>query len=277
MKITEYSSVSKLTKTNVMLLDGPEGTKIISGSDLPFAIMDLCGPEMHRMVYRGKNLGTNVTVDQKAAIQNGTFEDLWLGDYWEISDVKWRIVDFDYWYRCGDTEFTSHHVVVMPDAHLYTAKMNDTSTTTGGYTGSSMYTTGLTQAKTVITQAFGSNVLSHRDYLINAVTSGYPSAGAWTDSTVELPNEVMIYGSYIYTPAGNGTIDVKRYTNNRTQLALFAVCPKFINANPDGERISYWLRDVASATAFVRVASYGPSTNTAASTEYGVRPVFAIG
>lgn len=62
-----------------------------------------------------------------------------------------------------------------------------------------MYTSNLANAKTIINSAFGSAVLTHREYLTNAVTNGYPSAGAWFDSNVELPNEIMIYGSLVYT------------------------------------------------------------------------------
>lgn len=277
MKITEYTSTTKIGATDVLLTDGTNGTRIISGANLPYAIMDLCGPQMHRMTFRGKSLGATLTSEQKTAIKAGTFDDLWLGDYWTINSVNWRIVDFDYWYNVGDTAFTSHHAVIMPDTSLYTAKMNDTSITTGGYTGSQMYTTNLTSAKEMINTAFGSNVLTHREYLINEVTSGYPSAGAWTNSTVELPNEPMIYGSYIYTPAGNGTIVVKRYTNSQKQLALFMIAPQFINMTTAGTRVGYWLRDVVSASRFARVTDYGPVAETASSLEYGVRPVFAIG
>ena len=140
-----------------------------------------------------------------------------------------------------------------------------------------MYTTNLGSAKTAITSAFSTNVLSHRDYLITTVTAGIPSAGEWGDSTVELPNEIMIYGSSVYTPASNGTTIAKRYTTGRTQLALFNVAPKFINSTEGGQRTNYWLRDVASDQRFVCVTDYGPVTDTAASLEYGVRPVFAIG
>lgn len=277
MKITEYPQITSLADDNVFVVDGPEGTKHIKVEDVPFALMDVANVVMHRQIFRGKNLGTSVTTEQKTAIQNGTFTDLWLGDYWVINGVNWRIADFDYWYYTGDTSFTNHHLVIIPDTSLYSAKMNDTSTTSGGYTGSAMYTTNLTNAKSTINSAFGDAVLNHRDYLINAVTSGYPSAGAWTNSTVELPNEMMIFGAMIYTPAGNGTTVVKRYTTARTQLALFNVAPQFIHTTTTGQRISYWLRDVVSDSRFVRVAEYGSSTETAASLEYGVRPVFPIG
>ena len=277
MKITAYPSTKQLSDTDALLIDGSDGTRYVPGTDIPFAIADLASVHTHRMFFRGKNLGTSVSTEQKAAIQNGTFKDIWLGDYWEIGGVKYRIGDFDYWYGTGDTETTSHHVVVMPDSNLGTAAMNGSATTNGGYVGSAMYTTNMATAKSAITSAFGSNILSHREYLINTVSSGYPSAGEWTDSSIELPNEPMIFGSYIYTPSGNGVTNVKLYTNSATQLALFRVCPQFIY-KPDGAtRISYWLRDVVNGTSFVRVSSYGAPQDTSASQSYGIRPVFAVG
>ena len=230
-------------------------------------------PTMHRNIFRGKNLGTVLTAEQKTNIQNGTFKGLFLGDYWVIGGRNWRIVDFNYWYNCGDTAFTNNHLVIMPDTTLYTAQMNATNITTGGYVGSEMYTANLENAKTIVNAAFGSAVLTHREYLTNAVTSGYPSAGAWFDSDVELPNEIMMYGSLVFTPAGDGTIVVNRHTISKTQLALFSVVPKFVNI-----RASYWLRDVVSASYFARVSRIGFTTyNYAASNSLGVRPVFAIG
>ena len=236
------------------------------------------GAGAHNAIYRGKNLGTVVTAEQFAAIKDGTFRDLYIGDYWVIGGVTWRIVDFNYWMGSGDTELTTPHIVVMPDSNLDTGAMNTSATTTGGYTGSAMYTTNMANAKTLVTSAFGDAVLTHREYLINAVTSGYASGGAWTDSGVDLPNELMIYGSHIYAAAGDGTTNVKRYTNSATQLALFRVAPRFIN-KPDGAsaRISYWLRDIVNASSFVRVSSYGAPQDTSASQSYGIRPVFAIG
>lgn len=169
---------------------------------------------MRRNIYRGKNLGTSVTPAQKTAITTGTFEDMYVGDYWVINGVIWRIADINYWYNCGDTSFTKNHLVMVPDSPLYATKMNETDITTGGYVGSKMYTEGLNQAKTTIQTAFRDLLLTHREILINAVTNGYPSGGAWLNSTVELMNEIMVYGSYINTPGGTGSIIVNRYTIN---------------------------------------------------------------
>ena len=272
MKITEYPTITTLTGDNVFLVDGTNGTKKISATDLVLATMQLISPENKRSIFRGKNLGTSLSVTQKAAIQDGTFKELWLGDYWVINGVNWRIVDFDYWYNLGSPKFTSHHLVIMPDTALYNAKMNDTSVTTGGYTGSKMYTEYIDQAKTTVANAFSSAVLTHKDYLINAVTSGYPSNGAWTDSTVDLPSECMIYGSNISSAAMNGDGNVKKYTINKTQFSLFRIAPQYILSGN-----GYWLRDVASSTHFARIDAYGAAQITGGANDFGVRPVFAIG
>lgn len=189
-----------------------------------------------------------------------------------IGGRNWRIVDIDYWLNCGDTSFTKHHLVIMPDKSLYVAQMNETNITTGGYFDSKMYTTNLANAKTLANSAFPNSVLSHRELITNAVTNGYPSGGAWYDSTVELPNEIMMYGSHVFMPAGNGTTIVYRYTTNNSQLALMAACPRFIKT-----RETYWLRDVVSAADFASVGYYGHATCSGASSSLGVRPVFPIG
>lgn len=270
MKITEYSKVQSLSEDNVFLVDGTAGTKTIAATDLPFFLMDMWGPEMHRTIFRGKNLGNTFSSKQKAEIQNGTFKDLWLGDYWVINGINWRIVDIDYWYGTGSPVWNTHHLVIMPDTALYNSVMNDTSATTGGYVGSKMYISGLANAKSTITSAFGSNVLTHKEFLINAVTSGYPSAGAWYDSTVEIPSENMMMGTFAFAAANDGAGNTKCYTNSKTQLALMAVCPRFIN-------VGTWLRDVVSSGHFSRIDTNGGITSSGAANSFGVRPVFAIG
>lgn len=226
----------------------------------------------HRNVYRGKNLGTSVTSAQKAAIQAGTFDDLFIGDYWVINGATWVIADMDYFYNCGDTTFTKHHLVIVPNGKLYDAKMNDSDVTTGGYVGSKMYNENLNSAKATISAAFGDMVLSHREYLTNAVTDGYPSAGGWFDSTVELMNEIMVYGAYVHAPANNEVTTHTRYTVAKQQLSLFALNPKAIN-----DRTTIWLRDVVSATDFAIVVGNSIAYHGGASNSIGVRPEFCIG
>lgn len=272
MKITEFPKVTELKKTNVFLLDGPDGTKGIMGEHFPFEVMNLAGAEIHRMFFRGKNLGGSLTTAQKAAIQDGSFKDLWLGDYWTIGGIRWRIWDFDYWLNCGDTSFTKHHLVIMPDTCLYNAQMNTSNVTTGGYVGSAMYTSNLANAKTTFRSAFGDALLTHRNLFVNAVSNGRPSAGAWYDSVVDLPNEPMMYGSHFFVPGSDGSNVPYRYTIDKQQLALAQYGPRFVNI-----RATYWLRDVVSSAYFALVNYVGNTFYANASSSCGVRPVAAVG
>lgn len=225
----------------------------------------------HNAIYRGKNLGTSVTAAQYAAIAAGTFDDLYIGDYWTIGGVNWRIAAFDYYLNCGDTNCTTHHAVIVPDTNLYNHVMNDTHVTTGGYVGSKMYTAGLEQAKTTIKAAFNGHVLKHRVYLTNAVTDGHPSAGAWCDSEVDLMNEQMVYGCAIFMPIANGSTVYTNYRVEKSQLPLFALEPSRIC-----NRAWYWLRDVVTASHFALVYRGGDAAYRAASSSPGVRPAFCI-
>ena len=273
VNLSELTQINALTADDKLLIGTAEGNKAIGADDALFAMLDAFIPkEQRRMIYRGKNLGAVVTEEQKANIKNGTFKGFFLGDYWTIGSYTWRIVDFDYWYNCGDTAFTTPHLVIMPDKPLYNAQMNETNITTGGYTGSLMYTENLDQAKTLAASAFGDLILTHREYLTNAVTDGHASAGAWFDSTLDLPNEIMMYGCHVYAAMNNGTVIPTNYTIGKTQLALFTVVPKLIS-----NRATFWLRDVVSSARFADVLSYGYADCHGASNSLGVRPVFAIG
>ena len=273
VNLSELTQINALTADDKLLIGTAEGNKAIGADDALFAMLDAFIPkEQRRMIYRGKNLGAVVTEEQKANIKNGTFKGFFLGDYWTIGSYTWRIVDFDYWYNCGDTAFTTPHLVIMPDKPLYNAQMNETNITTGGYTGSLMYTENLDQAKTLAASAFGDLILTHREYLTNAVTDGHASAGAWFDSTLDLPNEIMMYGCHVYAAMNNGTVIPTNYTIGKTQLALFTVVPKLIS-----NRATFWLRDVVSSANFAIVDGSGAAAYYHASGSIGVRPVFAIG
>lgn len=274
MDISQLTQVNTVSASDRILLASGGSNKGITVNDAFWGILDaVISVEQRRNIFRGKNLGTAFTAAQKAEIKAGTFKGFFIGDYWSIGDRIWRIVDINYWLNSGDASCTTPHLVIIPDQSLYSAKMNETNITTGGYVGSQMYTANLANAKTLVNSAFGSaNILNHREYLTNAVTNGYPSAGAWYDSTVELPNEIMMYGSLVFTPAGDGSFVPNRYTIDKTQLALMKMYPRFINPG----RYWYWLRDVVSSAYFAGVNSYDRPSYDGASTSAGVRPVFGL-
>lgn len=229
------------------------------------------GAGAHNSIYRGKNLGTSVTATQWAAIADGSFTDLYIGDYWVIGDVTYRIAAFDYYYRTGDTVCNTHHVTLVPDGNMYTHAMNDTNVTTGGYVGSKMYTEGLEQAKTTINVAFSGHILQHRIYLTNAVANGRASGCAWCDSEVDLMCEQMVYGSGIFSPVSDGSNFSANYRVEKSQLPLFQHEPSRIC-----NRTTWWLRDVITASYFALVDDNGNATCYYASSSYGVRPAFSI-
>lgn len=229
----------------------------------------------HNSFFRGKYLGSEFTEAQSKAIQAGTFDDIFVGDYWTINGVNWRVAHLDYWLHTGDTECTTHHAVIVPDSHLYTAQMNTTSTTAGGYVGSAMYTTNLATAKSTIEKAFGSgHILKYRDLFVNTVANGKPTQQAWYDAGVELMNEMMVYGCRIDgSGVSDGSTWYANHTISKSQLKLFDLEPRF---QITSGRQWYWLRDVTSSTSFARVGGGGNSFCDYASNVGGVRPAFPI-
>ena len=284
-KFTDLSVITEAPDSAVLLIHDGSGVKQISAANLKKDVKELIntaqatinaiattGAGAHNAIYRGKSLGSAVTEAQWAAIKAGTFEDMYIGDYWTIGGVVYRIAAFDYYYRTGDTSCDSHHITLVPDGNMYTHVMNDTNITTGAYVGSKMYTEGLTQAKTTINSAFGeAHVLNHRQYLKNAVTDGYESGGSWYDSTVELMTEQNVYGGKIFGNSLNGTALAANYTVDKSQYPLFAFRPDMIS-----NRAWFWLRDVVSASVFAFVFNDGYAYYSDASDALGVRPAFSI-
>ena len=255
--------------------------KAVEGTEAKIAPLLFNNAGAHNAIYRGKSLGSTVTTAQYAAIKAGTFDDLYIGDYWTIGGVNYRIAAFDYYLNSGDTSCTTHHVVIVPDTCLYNAQMHNTSsggyeggaanTTTGGYVGSDMYKSNLEQAKTTIKSAFSGHVLKHRIYLTNAVANGRASGGAWCDSEVNLMCEQMVYGSGIFSPVSDGSNVPANYRVEKSQLPLFQHEPSRIC-----NRATWWLRDVITASSFANVGSGGNASCDGASYSFGVRPAFCI-
>lgn len=290
-KVTELTAFT--TPTDSCLIPIHDGTglkkitfanfraKAVEGTEAKIAPLLFNNAGAHNAIYRGKSLGSTVTTAQYAAIKAGTFDDLYIGDYWTIGGVNYRIAAFDYYLNSGDTSCNTHHVVIVPDTCLYNAQMHNTSsgsyesgaanTTAGGYVGSDMYKSNLEQAKTTIKSAFSGHVLKHRIYLTNAVANGRASGSAWCDSEVDLMCEQMVYGSGIFSPVSDGSNVPANYRVEKSQLPLFQHEPSRIC-----NRATWWLRDVITASRFAYVNLNGLAAYGYASNSFGVRPAFCI-
>lgn len=244
-------------------------------------------PEAHNCIIRGNDLTTQLNDGTLSKnIQNGTFHDIFVGDYFTKSysangttyNVKWIIVDIDYFYYSGDSATTAHHVVVMPDSCVQVnVNMNDTNTTSGGFINSKMWKTTIPAHVTGIVSAFGdAHVLQHRELLSNATSDTATSAAgagwtgastnwAWYDVKVNIPSEPMIYGGAVF---GSSGYDVG---NKNRQLAYFRCKPFCMN------RQWFWLQAVATSTNFCFANGYGDANylDASLSNSYGgFRPYF---
>lgn len=215
------------------------------------------GAATHNAIYRGKYLGDTVTAEQTAAIADGSFDELFIGDYWTMGGVNYRIADFDYWYRTGFPESSrveKHHAVIVPDTSIATGQMNGSNTTSGGYRNS------LTKSKMNDTISALPPEIRSRLLVHNALLDG-----TWTETSVDLMNEIMVYGCYILADNSN------KQTSENRQLSLFRMSPQARYAGGN-----YWIRNYANATDFTLVSYYGDASKDAATSTYGIRPVFAI-
>ena len=249
----------------------------------------------HNSIYRGKNLTNVYTVDEICQrISAGTFKDLYVGDYFDISittdlggaeTVRCILAGFDVFWNNGDTAFTKHHAVIVPkDCFKTKSVMNDTNVTTGGYVGSKMYKTVLPVYAAALQTALNNHILSHRELLTTAVsTTGNSNAGAgitgyasnweWKDCLVKLMSEIQVYGSTVLSSSFYDT------GCDNIQFPLFRLAPnlKVAGLGHNGSRWWYWLSAVVSAAAFANCNNNGNSNLTYAAGDGGVRPYFCIG
>ena len=141
----------------------------------------------HNGYWGGRNLTNIYTVDEICRrIANGTFEDLFIGDYFDITistsftsseKVRCILAHFDYYWMTGDTATTRHHVVIVPkNCFAATAKMNETNTTEGGYVSSNMPVTLGTYNEALKT-VFGEHEIAFKDLYSNATNDNIISMG----------------------------------------------------------------------------------------------------
>ena len=257
------------------------------------------GAEAHNAMWGGRDITAAFNAGTVSAnIANGTFKDIFPGDYITkqvtipqvLADdgttvlfdggtytVNWVVADCDYWINKGDTSTPPHHVVIVPQAPIFNARMNGTNTTEGGYAGSEMYKNVIPACATGIVGAFGSDhILTFRDSITRAVNTSSISSGApfwtgassdwgWYDAQCNLMCERMVYGMPAFSSSGWDAGVATR------QFSAFRLSEKAINYN----RAWYWLRDVVSSANFASVYGNGAAGATDASSSFGVRP-FAL-
>ena len=113
--------------------------------------------------------------------------------------------------------------------------------------------------------------MSRRIYLTTTVENGVVSNGDWFNDSVTITCEQMVYGSGIFSPVSNGSNAPADYRVEKSQLPLFQHEPSRIC-----NRMTWWLRDVITASGFAYVTSGGTANYDNAYNSRGVRPYFCI-
>ena len=247
------------------------------------------GAEAHNAMWGGRDITAAFNAGTVSAnIKNGTFKDIFPGDYITKSvtisgktyTVNWVVADCDYWINKGDqgSGMETHHAVIVPQAPIFNANMNATNTTEGGYMGSRMFKETIPACATGIVNAFGSShILTFRDLITNTVDNNVASRGycgwtgasapweVWASVQCNLMTEHMVTGAPHYSSSG---IDDEITTR---QMSAFRLSERLINYN----RQWWWLRNVVSSVNFAVAGGSGAAGTNTASNVRGVRP-FAL-
>jgi hypothetical protein len=301
-RIIEQIEQIGISDNDAFIMDNSSnGCHQISGADLKLEIMNSFDPKVaphsagfHNSLYRGKNLGTKITSDQKTVIDNGLFTGMFVGDYWTLNGRVYRIADFDTFYRCGDNGSLDHHITLVPDERLFGYQMCWTesggyeasgNTSYGGYIGCYFHTgipygqstkvvdqTGYEQMNSTVQADLTASqsvvsILSYRDWIPGSATMavGVDSTASWQDCAVELMSETMVYGEPVWASTGYSVGCCAR------QLSLFRLNPSMIHNRQD-----WWLRNATGSAYFARVDYRGPADSRSASYALGVRPLLLV-
>lgn len=253
--------------------------------------------ENHNNIFRGDDLfakGYDIN-DICAMIADGSFSDIYIGDYFTLSgdianvpcfveqigddgakslvestqtvnyDTKFRIAGLDTYLNTGDTAFTQHHAVIVPDSNIGNNRMNSANVTTGGYVGSFMFASVLPMYDAHFSAKLNNHLLSHREILSNNVTGNQASGWAWADVKINLMSEPEVCGSNLWGNKYDAGV-------NYRQFPLFRIASKYIC-----DRNWCWLKAIAGGSDFTAMTSNGNTTRNGAGVALAVRPCFCIG
>ena len=253
--------------------------------------------ENHNNIFRGDDLfakGYDIN-DICAMISDGSFSDIYIGDYFTLSgdianvpcfveqtsddgtkslvestqtvayNTKFRIAGLDTYLNTGDTAFTQHHAVIVPDKNIGTNRMNSTNTAVGGYVNSFMFASVLPVYNTHFDVKLNNHLLTHREILSSSATNSTANNWEWHDIKINLMSEPEVYGSNLWGNKYDAGV-------NYRQFPLFRIASKYIC-----DRNWCWLKAVAGGNDFTAMTSNGNATRNGARVALAVRPCFCIG
>ena len=285
VRIQDFNENLKPDTNNDFLMTFNDGSESKTRLRDAFYAMVPDGMQTHNNIFRGQNLGA-LNATHIANIQNGSFHDMFIGDYFSINGSNYVIAGINYKRHHGDNMDLGNHLVLMPSDWSKTSTqtlnpngknthyMQDTDTTAGGFAETKLYKTYLPQIQTKLESDFGSHLMKWRGVVSTHVDdSGAPDQAEWRDAKVGIPNELMVYGN---TLNGNNKNNAWYNVGDDTmQLPLFCLNPEEKNNHKVG---AFWLRDIHSGTSFAGAGIFGDTSwYGAAEVWLGVRAFFLIG
>lgn len=287
VRIQDFNENLKPDTNNDFLMTFNDGSE--SKTRLRDAFYSLVpdGAPTHNNIFRGANLGA-LNATHIANIQNGSFHDMFIGDYFSINGSNYVIAGINTKHWHGDNTSLGNHLLLMPDRFSKledgtimksdgktTHYMSDTDTTAGGFANTKLYTIYMPSIQKRLEADFGSHLLTFRECVSTHIdASGAPDKAEWRDAKLAIPSEVMVYGTTLNGNNKNGSW--YNVGDDDTQLPLFRFNPDELTNHKD---CAFWLRDIHSATEFADAGSAagGVSWTVASHTSRGVRAFFLIG
>lgn len=271
-KFDSYPVADSVLPDDLLITDGTRGTKTIRASEAIYKLLEPV-PQMHKVIWRGKNLGSRYTTAQQAAVANGTLTDIWLGDYWMADGIKWTIVDFEAANQSMQ-DLPATYLTIMPDQSIGRAEMLTSSASVAMQdTHIYKHLDGWQLYK--FEAIFGaSHILEHP-----VSFEGEWQTGSWEsmrangpigyqriNKKIALPTEIDWFGSRIITAKVNEQWSVQ--TTSTRQFAAFRMgwTPKL----PADHGI--WLHGQASSNYYAAVKKNEGAVMTIYSVQNGVCP-----
>nr|DAO84364.1 MAG TPA: Receptor Binding Protein [Caudoviricetes sp.] len=226
-------------------------------------------PSLHNILFRGRLLGETMSTAQQRAIKDGSFTDLWIGDYWLRNNVRYVVAGFNYW--LGQSGITDNHIVVLAQNLFNSVRFNTgpmSNVRNTSIISDTIETVGLNRFKDV----FGSDKLMRRSH---NYTTGF-------DDGVGIPNNVStanVLVSLMQPPmvstSGVGAIIRDNYTinyfNDTMILPLFILKPDWRNTLSN-----HWLNYVYNKNYASVVGTNGSISAVGVTTSAACYPIAAV-
>ena len=258
-----------------LIINGTERDDLIIGKSIfkyagEYAKVDTANANTHNATYRGQSLGSfNETF--ASDIKNGTFNNMWVGDYFTINNHIYKIAGFNYEYGPEENIGLGNHLIMLTDV-LSNHTMNSSDTTAGGFAGTDLFSKYFPTVISQLQADFGNHLLTFKSYLSTGIDgNGAPNNGQWYSLKACMCNSAMWWGSPSqYSNNANG---VKfNLGDEDTQLPIM----KLHTAEQSSGGNYVWLRDIYNSGAFAGACYDGSAGWAGASHSDDVRAFFLI-